>query len=147
MASQIPCGPIHHLRLTVTDVSRSREFYTQVLGFGVAVDAPPPPEHPEHARIDAALQGGVVLINGGMLLGLRPAAPASDRFDENRVGLDHLSFSAATRADLERAVQVLDEWQVPHGQITDLGPGFGLYILEFRDPDHIQLELTAPYSA
>ena len=24
----IPCGDIHHLRLTVTDVQRSREFYT-----------------------------------------------------------------------------------------------------------------------
>ena len=51
MANQIPCGPIHHLRLTVTDVNRSREFYTQVLGFGIAVDAPPPIEHAEHGRI------------------------------------------------------------------------------------------------
>ncbi len=146
MTNHIPCGPIHHLRLTVTDVGRSRDFYTQVLGFGVAADAPPPPDHPEHARVAEALQGGVVLINGGMLLGLRPAAPAGDRFSENRVGLDHLSFNAGARADLERALHILDEWGVPHGEIRDLGPGFGLYILEFRDPDNIQLELTAPYS-
>jgi len=146
MTNHIPCGPIHHLRLTVTDVNRSRDFYTQVLGFGVAVDAPPPPDHPEHARIDEALQGGIVLINGTMLMGLRPAAPAGDRFSENRVGLDHLSFTAGTREDLDRALQTLDEWGVPHGVIRDLGPGFGLYILEFRDPDNIQLELTAPYS-
>jgi glyoxylase I family protein len=70
-------------------VNRSREFYTQMLGFGIAVDAPPPVEHAEHGRISEALQGGIVLINGNMLLGLRPAAPAGDRFDENRVGLDH----------------------------------------------------------
>ena len=146
MASQIPCGSIHHLRLTVTDVNRSREFYTQVLGFGIAVDAPPPMEHAEHGRISEALQGGIVLINGNMLMGLRPAAPAGDRFDENRVGLDHLSFSAGTRADLDRALNVLDEWGVTHGEVRDLGPGFGLYILEFRDPDNIQLELTAPYT-
>ena len=146
MANQIPCGSIHHLRLTVTDVNRSREFYTQVLGFGIAVDAPPPMEHAEHERISEALQGGIVLINGNMLMGLRPAAPAGDRFDENRVGLDHLSFSAGTRSDLDRALNVLDEWGVPHGEVRDLGPGFGLYILEFRDPDNIQLELTAPYT-
>jgi hypothetical protein len=34
---------------------------------------------------------------------------------------------------------------VPHGEITDLGDVFGLYILAFRDPDNIQLELTAAY--
>jgi hypothetical protein len=27
-----------------------------------------------------------------------------------------------------------------------LGDAFGLYILAFRDPDNIQLELTAAYS-
>ncbi len=147
MANAIPCGPIHHLRLTVTDVARSRAFYTQVLGFGSAAEVAPPPDHPEHGRISEALQGGIVLINGNLLMGLRPAAPAGDRFDENRVGLDHLSFNGGTRADLERALTALDEWGVPHGEIRDLGPGFGLYILEFRDPDNIQLELTAPYSA
>ena len=38
---QIPTGEIHHLRLTVTDLERSREFYTQLLGFEVAVESPP----------------------------------------------------------------------------------------------------------
>lgn len=39
---QIPTGEIHHLRLTVTDVERSRKFYTSLLGFEVAVESPPP---------------------------------------------------------------------------------------------------------
>jgi hypothetical protein len=51
----------------------------------------------------------------------------------------------ATRADLEHARQLLDDRGVPHGEITDLGDAFGLYILAFRDPDNIQLELTAAY--
>ena len=42
MPGQIPAGDIHHLRLTVTDVQRSREFYTGLLGFQVAVESPPP---------------------------------------------------------------------------------------------------------
>ena len=41
MAGQIPTGDIHHLRLTVTDVGRSRQFYTSLLGFEVAVESPP----------------------------------------------------------------------------------------------------------
>src|SRR3982074_3804049 len=41
MTGQIACGDIHHLRLTVTDINRSREFYTSLLGFDVAVESPP----------------------------------------------------------------------------------------------------------
>ena len=40
MAGQIGLGNIHHLRLTVTNIERSREFYTALLGFNVAVEAP-----------------------------------------------------------------------------------------------------------
>jgi hypothetical protein len=32
---------------------------------------------------------------------------------------------------------------VPHGEIKTLA-GFGIYVLPFRDPDNIQIELTAP---
>lgn len=147
MPDSLSLGTVHHLRLTVTDVERSRAFYTEVLGFAVAVDAPPPAENPFHSMVDSALQGGVILITNGMLLGLRPCrgvhASQGDRFDEHRVGLDHLSFNVGSKADLEQAVRILDERGVPHGEITDLPP-FGIAILEFRDPDNIQLELTAP---
>ena len=70
-------------------------------------------------------------------------APDSDRFDPDRVGLDHLSFGVATRADLEQAVRLFDELGVTHGSITRL-PSVGFDILSFEDPDGIQLELTAP---
>ena len=134
MPTPIATGPVHHLRLTVSDVDRSREFYTEVVGFQFVMDLP----------------SGVFLSNGavGLGLGLSPdpsRAPGNDQFDEARIGLDHLSFSVATRDDLERARQLLDERGIPHGEITDLGDVFGLYILAFRDPDNIQLELTAAY--
>ena len=48
-----------------------------------------------------------------------------------------------SRADLERAAELLDEAGVPHGQITSL-PSFGIDVLSFADPDGVQLELTAP---
>jgi glyoxylase I family protein len=134
MPTPIATGPVHHLRLTVSDVERSRAFYTEVVGFQFVMDLP----------------SGVFLSNGAVGLGLGPSpdpsrAPADDQFDEARIGLDHLSFSVTSRDELERARQLLDERGMPHGEITDLGDAFGMYILAFRDPDNIQLELTAAY--
>jgi catechol 2,3-dioxygenase-like lactoylglutathione lyase family enzyme len=144
--SQLPVGPIHHLRLTVTDVARSQAFYTEVLGFGVVLDTPPPPDDPNHGILSDSLQGGVILQHQGMFIGLRPVSEprrGADRFDPLRVGLDHLSFSVPTRADLEAAVQVLDERRIEHGPIREIPP-LGLSFLAFFDPDGIALELSSP---
>ena len=142
MPGQIPTGEIHHLRLTVTDVERSREFYTQLLGFEVAVESPPA-DDPSAAEAFKVLFGGVVMARGNLIMGLRPMAPSGDRFDPDRVGLDHLSFGVASRADLDQAIRLFDERGVAHGQITRL-PGFAIDVLPFEDPDGVQLELTAP---
>jgi catechol 2,3-dioxygenase-like lactoylglutathione lyase family enzyme len=142
LSEPIPVGPIHHLRLTVTDLARSRDFYTRLLGFTVAVEAPPK-DDPAYQATYHVLWGGVVMTRGNLLLGLRPVAPQGDRFDEDRVGLDHLSFSVASRADQEQALALFDANKVPHGVIQRLD-GFGIDILPFRDPDNIELELTAP---
>ena len=142
MPGQIPAGDIHHLRLTVTDVQRSREFYTSLLGFQVAVESPPPGD-PAAAETFSVLFGGVVMARGNLIMGLRPMAPTADRFDPDRVGLDHLSFGVPGYEDLEQAVRLFDEHGVPHGEITTLA-GFGIDVLPFEDPDGVQLELTAP---
>ena len=138
----IAIGDIHHLRLTVTDVDRSRTFYTELLGFDVAVESPPP-DDPAAEAMYPVLWGGVVMARGNLLMGLRPVAPGGDRFDEDRVGLDHLSFNVATREELDQAVRLFDERGIPHGEIRAL-PGFGICVLPFRDPDNIQIELTSP---
>jgi glyoxylase I family protein len=144
MPGQIPTGDIHHLRLTVTDLARSLQFYTSLLGFQVAVESPPS-DDPAAAEVFKILFGGVVMIRGNLLLGLRPMAPAGDRFDPDRVGLDHLSFGVTSRDDLERAARLFDEHGVTHGEITSLA-SFGIDVLPFEDPDGVQLELTAPVS-
>lgn len=135
--------------MAVKDVERSRAFYTEVLGFEVAVDAPPPPGDENREVVVDTLQGGVILTHQGMFFGLRPVdderAAAADRFDPFRVGLDHLSFSVQKRADLDAAARLLDERSVEHGPIRDLVP-LGLSFLAFFDPDGIALELTAPLS-
>ena len=147
--SHLAAGPIHHIRLAVTDVERSKAFYTQLLGFEVAVGAPPPTDDEHYESLVDSLQGGVILAHQGLFFGLRPVdaerAAGADRFDPLRVGLDHLSFSVPTRADLDAAIRLLDEAGVEHGPIRELVP-FGLCFLAFFDPDGIALELSAPIS-
>ena len=145
MTTPLSLGPVHHLRLTVTDIERSRAFYTELLGFQTAMDTPPPADDPHHDLTQDLLQGGIVLATGDLLLGLRPvdAERATDRFDPFRCGLDHLSFAVTGRADLETAAQAFQERGVEHSEITELPP-FGIAVLPFKDPDGVALELTAP---
>jgi glyoxylase I family protein len=142
MPGKVPTGAVHHLRLTVTDIERSRDFYTELLGFDVAVESTPP-DDPSSNEVFKILFGGVVMTRGNLIMGLRPMAPSGDRFDPDRVGLDHLSFSVGSRDDLEDALRLFDERGVSHGEITAL-PSFGIDVLSFEDPDGVQLELTAP---
>ena len=126
-----------HVRLTVTDIARSRDFYDRVFGLPVALEVPPDADEATREQL-AFLYGGVVYQLGGSLLGLRPVAPEGDRFDEDRVGLDHLSFAVADREALDVAAACLDDLGVAHGGVKDLGQ---FLLLEFRDPDGIALEL------
>ncbi len=127
-----------HVRLTVTDIARSRAFYESVFGWPVFVEVPADADAAMREKL-AFLYGGVLYRVGDGLFGLRPVA--ADSFDENRVGLDHLSFAVSSRADLQDAGRLLDDLGVEHEDIKDVGHG---YILEFRDPDNIALELFAP---
>ncbi len=129
---------IAHVRLTVTDIERSRRFYESVFGWPVLLEVPENADEATRSRL-GFLFGGVVYDLGGTLLGLRPVA--TDRFDEDRAGLDHIAFRMGSKAELDAAAAHLDEVGVQHEPIKDIGPS---YILEFRDPDNIALELTAP---
>ncbi len=129
---------IAHVRLTVTDIERSRQFYEGVFGWPVLVEMPEGADDALREQL-GFLFGGVIYDLGGALIGLRPVA--DDRFDEDRTGLDHLAFRVDNKDELDSAAQHLDDLGIAHQPIKDIGP---LYILEFRDPDNIALELTAP---
>lgn len=129
---------IAHVRLTVTDIERSRRFYESVFGWPVLLEVPDNADEATRRQLHF-LYGGVIYDLGGTLLGLRPVA--TDRFDEDRVGLDHIAFRMRNKDELDSAAAHLDELDVGHEPVKDIGPS---YILEFRDPDNIALELTAP---
>jgi glyoxylase I family protein len=136
----VPIAPqaFAHIRLTVTNIERSRAFYDAVLGLPIAFEMPTEADEATREQF-SFLFGGVIYKLGDALLGLRPVG--SDTFDEDRTGLDHLSFAVADRAALDRAIAVLEEMGVRHEGIKDIEVG---WILEFRDPDNIALELFAP---
>jgi catechol 2,3-dioxygenase-like lactoylglutathione lyase family enzyme len=120
---------VHHVTLTVTDVARSHQFYSEVLGFQLVRQVPP----------------RVLLHNQKIYLSLTPAQlEKTDRFDEHRVGLDHLSFRVSSRRKMERALALFEQHAIIHGEIKDMRP-LPIYVLAFRDPDNIQLELIAMY--
>lgn len=129
---------IAHVRLTVTDIERSRQFYESVFGWPVLVELPPGADAATREAL-SFLYGGVIYDLGGALIGLRPVG--HDRFDEDRTGLDHLAFPLADKTDLDAAAEHLDTLGIIHEPVKDIGR---LYVLEFRDPDNIALELTAP---
>jgi glyoxylase I family protein len=136
-----PTG-LHHVRITVTDLARSRAFYQDVLGFTVAVESPGDPSDPAVRSDPAQFYGGVVFQAPGVLFGLRPVAEPTDRFDSTRVGLDHISFAVGSVDELDVAADRLTEAGVEHGEVTRLD-GVGIAILSFNDPDGVHLELTA----
>ncbi len=129
-----------HVRLTVTDITRSRAFYDTVFGLPVAFELPADADERTREQL-SFLFGGVIYQLGDSLLGLRPVA--DDSFSEDRVGLDHVSFVVASRNELDEAVALLDGQGIHHAGVKDIGAG---YILEFRDPDNIALEFFAPKS-
>ena len=131
-----------HVRLTVTDINRSKTFYDQVFGWPVAVDASASVDEPGVRESAEKFYGGVVYQTPqGALFGLRPVGTAE--FDSQRTGLDHVSFAVASRADLERAAEALTKNDIKHGEVKDL-TDVGIAILSFQDPDDINIELTAP---
>ncbi|SBS75073.1 Glyoxalase/bleomycin resistance protein/dioxygenase [uncultured Mycobacterium sp.] len=128
---------VAHLRLTVTDIKTSRRFYDSVFGWPVFAALPEDADATTRERF-SFLFGGVIYDIGNALIGLRPTGTGT--FDEDRVGLDHLAFRLPSLGDLEQAAAHLDELGIGHEPIKDIGVA---YILEFRDPDNIALELTA----
>ncbi len=119
------------VNLTVTDAARSAAWYRNLLGMDERDRYVMPSGHVEQ----------VVLIEPrtGLALCLVSHARGPDRFDEHRVGLDHLEFLVAHRSDLDAWAARLDDLAIVHSGIKE--PQYTANaMITFRDPDNIQLE-------
>ena len=118
---------LNHIILTISNVAKSRTFYGDLLGFTL---------------VDIA--DGFYFVTGGVSIFLFPSNHplVNDRFNEFRIGLDHLSFTAPN----EQALHSLADKLRASGVETQ---GVELYhtgnkYVAFRDPDNIQLEYWLP---
>ena len=131
-----------HVRLTVTDIKRSKAFYDELFGWPVAVDSSDEVDEPGVRESQKKFYGGTVYQTPqGTLFGLRPVG--NETFDPDSTGLDHVSFAVADRDALVDAAEKLAAADIVHGEVTDLTDA-GMAILSFQDPDDINIELTAP---
>jgi glyoxylase I family protein len=122
----------HHLNVTVTDVTRSTEWYTEVLGF---------------TKLKEFEKDGftkVVLVHPGSrtVFGLtgHGAKASGDAFSEFRTGMDHVAFAVKDRTALETWKAHFERLGVTHSEIK---PSVMGDLIAFRDPDHIQYEVYA----
>ena len=121
----------HHLGLTVTDPTRSAEWYRAVLGF--AVDA----------QIEGTGFRRTRLRSPGT--GLTLALTCHDRqsaepFSERRVGMDHVAFDVGTLSAVRALKRRFEQLGVDHSELKESASGRAMITL--RDPDNIQLEVV-----
>jgi catechol 2,3-dioxygenase-like lactoylglutathione lyase family enzyme len=127
---------LHHIELYVSDLERSAAFWSEFM-----------------ALLDYRTErwsGGMTFVRGPreayVCLLPSPDPHRSAGYHRKRVGLNHLAFSATSRAH----VDVITAWVRRSGHTIlyeDRHPyagGRGHYAVFFEDPDRIKLEVVAP---
>jgi catechol 2,3-dioxygenase-like lactoylglutathione lyase family enzyme len=127
---------LHHVELYVSDLARSVAFWTPLMAIlGYEADA---------------WSGGMNYLRGpdDTYLCLLPADPAhlAAGYHRKRIGLNHLAFRAASRAQVDEVTRWLRAGG--HGLLyEDRHPYAGgpdYYAVFFEDPDRFKLEVVAP---
>jgi glyoxylase I family protein len=126
-------GGIHHIALTVRDMEKSTYWYERLFGLTKVMELEEPPGRP----VQLYLHPGSKLFFGFHT----HKENEGEDFNEFRTGLDHIGFGVDSRAELEAWKLRLEEYDVHHSPIAERDYG---WVLVFRDPDNIQLELYAP---
>jgi catechol 2,3-dioxygenase-like lactoylglutathione lyase family enzyme len=130
---------IHHIALTVNDWAQSKRFYEAVhgeIGAGEVMGGEGAPHREPNGRWCA-------FAGSGFMVTLWQSAPQhrSNSFQLYNVGLHHVAFSAASRADVDR---LFGKLQSMGANILNAPAEYpyvpGYYALYFADPDGMKLE-------
>jgi catechol 2,3-dioxygenase-like lactoylglutathione lyase family enzyme len=120
---------VHHVKLPVADLDRSRHWYTSVLGLSVDIE----------------------FTEDGVVMGLALSAPDRSvhlalRHDPVRAqalaGFDLIALAVPTRNAVQAWRQRLDELGQPHGGVVTGHKG-GSVLVGLHDPDGIEIRLYA----
>ena len=121
----------HHLNLTVPDLEKSTDWYTTVLGF----------QKMRELNGDGWRKVLLMQPQSHLVFGLTAHEHGSPgRFEETRTGMDHIAFQVPNRAELDAWEARFEEAGVAHSPIKESAMG---WLIVFRDPDNIQLEVYA----
>jgi catechol-2,3-dioxygenase len=124
----MPVGQIlglHHVKLAVADLARSRAWYERVFEVQAKV---------EFTDDDGVVRGVSYRPLGGFTLALRENADVARAL----AGFDPLAILVESRQDLDAWASRLDGFGVPHSPVTAGAVG---WLFGFDDPDGIRLKL------
>ena len=130
----MPARGIHHVDLTVSDVTRSIDFYTRLLG---------PLGFDEYGRYPSyrGTEEVVYFGFGASHLGLRPADGGEHVY--YNVGIEHLAFFVDTRQEVDDAYQrclaIGANVHHPPELDRDIDDYYALFVF---DPDGIRVEVA-----
>ena len=131
----MPLGSFRHLMLYVKNISLSREFYQQIMGFlGYSL---------AHESDSYCMWNPNI---GGCSFGIVQAdAESGDTiFQRGEPGFHHLAFNANNREQIDDLYAILLKMQAkvldPPGECPEYSPTY--YAMYFEDPDGMKLELA-----
>jgi len=121
---------IHHVSLRSANLQRSRQFYSETLGFPILVQ--------ESDFFIVAVGANAIGVKG-------PDAktPPQDTFNPFRVGLDHAALACPDEQELQRVAKALSAAGIENTGVK-LDEALGKRYVAFKDPDRIAWEF---YSA
>ena len=127
MGINIKTPGVHHITLRCADLERSRRFYVDTLGFGVALEAP---------NIFIFFAGATAIA----VRGPEAETRRDDRFNPFRVGLDHVALACEEEGEIERVASALSAAGVENSG-AKFDETLGKRYVAFKDPDRIAWEL------
>jgi glyoxylase I family protein len=126
-------GGVHHVILTVNDLSRSRSFYAALM---------PRLGYPE--MMDYGVTLGWAGAGGSFWVKRADPRHAGATFSKDRVGLCEVAFRAESREQVDALARDVGGWGGtildPPREYPEYVPGY--YSVFFADPDGIKLELV-----
>ncbi len=119
---------IAHTTLTVSDIQRTKKFYEDLFDTKL--------------ELDNKWSFSLLKVGIPCWFSQWNKPNKNDRFDEKRIGLDHIAFKLETIEELEKIIAKLKKMGVKTKGLERFAGKYP-YVC-FRDPDNIQTEFFIP---